>query len=219
MDKLDEHLWSREDLRHLNDESTVIKRKKRYAEAYAAGLPMTRWPERYDTYDLAISGFCHTQPHLQDLLQSIPQLTDEWLQAHIMKNERMAESYEQWIVFPFLKLDLPYELAKTLALRLQEAGAWANYIPSIYREPQIPLSEALLMAEPIIMEQHKRVIPNEPLGPVKLVEWLWTPYWLLGTFSRALYEQNYLYAYIDKVDGHIWTRDEQQLYSREGKLD
>ncbi|GCE23153.1 hypothetical protein [Dictyobacter kobayashii] len=220
IDKLDGHLWSHEDIEHLRDEAAIMRRKAKYAKAYTAGLPMTRWPERYATYDVVISRVCRTQPQIQDLILAIPGLANELLQARFVVNGMMTkEQYAQWGDFPFLELDLSYNLAQKLAFRLQEAGAWANVIPTVYREPQFPFSTAQMLAEQVIKERHESVAPNELLGPVGLYRWLWTPYWIFSASSPAAPpEPGYLFAYIDNIDGHVWTYDEERLFIREGTL-
>lgn len=224
VDKLDGHFWSDENFRLLYYERRLMRRKAKYTKAYISGVPMTRWPEKYTTYDLVFSRMCLTQPDVQKLLQDLPQLADSPMRAHLVPNGSMTEEEVlHFRDFPFLEVALSYEEAKKLALRLQEAGAYVNYIPVAYREISVPLPEAQIRAEQLIREIHEKVVPQDTLGPVQLEKWLWRPYWTFSASSPELIARGNvpgpIFALIDKVDGHIWERDEMFLFNSESMLD
>ncbi|GCE23119.1 hypothetical protein KDK_69190 [Dictyobacter kobayashii] len=223
VDKLDGHLWSSEELQHLYDESRLIRRKLAYAKACAAGLPMTRWQERFDSYDIVISRRCRTWPQLQELISVIPELANPHVQAYFLGDRTIPEEQlRHFRDLPFLGLALSYELAGQLAQRLQEAGAQANRIPIEYREPRIRLQEAHVLAEQEIMDLHEKAVPHDTLGPVELSEWQWTPYWVFEARSPELIAKGHipgrLFAHIDKLDGHVWTFDEMYLFIGQGTI-
>lgn len=243
VDKLDGHLCQEAERSFLYAEEHAIRLAFKQSRARAAGLPMTRWHENYRTYDIRIRELCRTAPKLDDFFDEIPALRDEAMQRLLLlsgdaytpeqnafyKVEPFANegSFMQKVVYcsvsPFLRLNLSYELAGRLAMRLQQAGAWANRLPIEYRDPPITLQQAELLAQERLVAIKATRFPNKPVGSVQVnPNWpLWEPYWLFMASSEELEAKGYIPGYIsisvDKIDGHSWDFDERYLFIDGGR--
>ena len=120
----------------------------------------------------------------------------------------------------FLGLNLSGDTAAELLEQLTLAGGRGLVASAAYRQPKVTLEMAKPIAEKAIADQQKRHSPNYTYGPVQLLSEgaFW---WKFGAVSPDLVERGYipatLYALVDKVDGHLWTTQEQGTFHLHGE--
>lgn len=157
-------------------------------------------------YDIYLSTGCRELPVLDDLVTRIPMLADPALQQKILTGSPHHPG--------FLGLDLPEELAQTLFRRLQTTRAVGLWLLSAYRQPRVSKEQAVKLAEPAIAELAKKHFerhPDDTLGPVGFVGEK-SEFWVFGARSEQLIAMDMipgsLRVSVDKLDGHIWTRED-----------
>ena len=153
-------------------------------------------------YDLYLSLGCRTLPDLEALTQKVPMLADPALHTRILKRSPGPG---------FLGLDLPDTIAVSLLQRLKSAKASGCRLPSAYRLPLISIEQAAPMAEQAMGELKAARLPYDTLGPVRFLREQPTC-WTFGAVSEQLVKEGripgVLHACVDKLDGHLWTREE-----------
>ena len=157
-------------------------------------------------YDIYLSMGCRELPVLDDLVTQIPMLADPALQQKILTGSPHHPG--------FLGLDLPEELAQALFRRLKSKRAGGLWLLSAYRQPRVSQEQAARLAEPAIAElakNHFQRHPDDTLGPVGFVGER-PEVWVFGARSEQLGAMGMipggLWVSVDKLDGHIWTRED-----------
>ena len=114
----------------------------------------------------------------------------------------------------FLGLDLPEPLAKALYRRLQSTRAVGVWLLSGYRQPRVQKEQAAVLAEQAIAElarKHFERYPDDTLSAVYFVGER-PEVWVFGYTSEQLVAKNIIpggpRVGVDKLDGHIWTRED-----------
>jgi|GEM_PF-2489922 hypothetical protein len=125
----------------------------------------------------------------------------------------------------FLGLNISEALAKTLLARLRETGADGEVIAAAYHEPLISVDEAAVFAERYIERRRQERFPAYDFEPARHWRQGDRPRWW-GFFapSPKLQDEGHIpgaiFASVDKLDGHIWTYEEQEQLARElGQLE
>ena len=123
----------------------------------------------------------------------------------------------------FLGLDLSANLAAELLERLNLAGGNGFVILSAYREPKVTIEMAYPLAENAIIQKQKNHFPNFEFESVKFFSEgaMW---WEFGADSEEMIEQGHIPGgirlRIDKLDGHVWTLEEEaSLYGEKYYLE
>jgi hypothetical protein len=120
----------------------------------------------------------------------------------------------------FLGLNLSGDTAAELLEQLTVAGGRGLVVSAAYRQPKVTFEMAKPIAKEAIASKQKRDYPNYTYGAVQLFSEgpLW---WKFGAVSPELVERGYipatLYALVDKLDGHLWTRQEQGCFHLHGE--
>ncbi len=115
----------------------------------------------------------------------------------------------------FLGVNLTAHDAAAALLRLKESGARGMIVAADYRKGGLKMEDALPIAEDHLAAQVARHYPAVPFEGVRFVreEALW---WTFSRPSEALIAQGYvpgaLFAAIDKLDGHVWSEEEQAAF-------
>lgn len=166
-------------------------------------------------YDLYLSSGCRTFPYLSDLAVSATVLLD-------LDLNKLIES-EQFIP-GFLGLELPTNIAACFLERLKEAGGGGTIVPSAYRQPRVSIEMAYPIALQAIIQKQNTPFPPDAFEVVKFWEEgaMW---WEFKGISEELIKQGYIPGCacirVDKLDGHIWTWEEEQsrIYGEEYNLE
>jgi len=165
-----------------------------------------------DQYDIILLASCRTFPEIHDLLPDIPILGDpEFLESVTDRSLPMG----------ILELALPEALAISLLERFKAAGAEGYRFPAAYNTPRIPCEQAREIAIPAIEKLHQERYPTHTLRPLfSFGEGVLC--WTFGAASEQLQEEGIipgvLFAYIDKLDGHVWAWEELEQFEREHGL-
>jgi hypothetical protein len=158
--------------------------------------------EMCNMYDLYLFMGCRTLPELDDVVQTVPTLTDPTVQKRILQRSPGPG---------FLQLDLTHDVAITLLQLLKTRKANGYIIPSAYRQPGIAVGQAESIAKRVITELHATRIPDHTLGPVHLVREEPVA-WTFGAASEEWVKEGripgMLFASVDKLDGHVWQPEE-----------
>lgn len=158
-------------------------------------------------YDIYLLSECHILPDLSDLVASDPLLVDLDLSTGI-----------QSALFKsgFIGLNLPANTAASLLEHLKKAGSSGVVVPLAYRQPKITIEMAYAIAFQALAEQKQATgfsrHDYEPLSFCKEgVMW-----WEFKSNSEKLIQQGYIPGRVcirvDKLDGHVWTWEEEQRY-------
>lgn len=157
-------------------------------------------------YDIYLSAGCRELPILDDLVPQIPMLADPTFQQKLLTGSPHRPG--------FLGLDLPEELAQVLFQRLLPTRAGGSWLLSAYRQPRVSKEQAAQLAEPAIaelMRKHFERYPDDTLSAVYFVGEK-PEYWVFGYTSEQLVAKNIIpggpRVSVDKLDGHIWTRED-----------
>ncbi len=123
----------------------------------------------------------------------------------------------------FLGLDLSANLAADLLELLNLAGGNGFVILSAYREPKLTIELAYPLAEKAIIEKQKKHFPNFKFESVKFFSEA-AMWWEFGADSEEMIEQGHIPGgiriRIDKLDGHVWTLEEEaSLYGEKYYLE
>jgi hypothetical protein len=158
-------------------------------------------------YDIYLLSECHILPDLSDLVASDPLFVDLDLSTGI-----------QSALFKsgFIGLNLPANTAASLLEHLKKAGGSGVVVPLAYRQPKITIEMAYAIAFQALAEQKQATgfssHDYEPLSFCKEgVMW-----WEFKSNSEKLIQQGYIPGRVcirvDKLDGHVWTWEEEQRY-------
>jgi hypothetical protein len=115
----------------------------------------------------------------------------------------------------FLGVNLNAHDAADALLRLKQSGARGMVVAAGYRTGGLRMEDALPIAEDYLAALVAQRYPAVPFEGIRFVreEALW---WTFARSSEALIGQGYvpgaLFAAIDKLDGHVWTEDEQAAF-------
>lgn len=157
-------------------------------------------------YDIYLSMGCRELPILDDLIPQIPMLAEPALQQKILTGSPHRPG--------FLGLDLPEEPAQALFQRLLPTRAGGSWLLSAYRQPYVSKEQAAMLIEPAIAElakNHFERHPDDTLGPVVFVGEK-PEFWVFGARSEQLGAMGMipgdLRVSVDKLDRHIWTRED-----------
>jgi hypothetical protein len=96
-------------------------------------------------YDLYLSRGGRKLPELDDLTKTIPALASSELREKLVQRTPKGPG--------MLGLDISYEAARTLMLRLKACQATGYPIPSAYHHPRLTIEQATSIAEQDIAEQ------------------------------------------------------------------
>ncbi len=145
----------------------------------------------------------HNLPVLENLEQLAPELKEPVVQQRLMQSSPH-----------FLGLDLDADSAVDLLryLRyLRNEKATGYIVPVAYQHPRITVEQATLIAE-----RHFKMVktierPGDTLGPTHF-KGEEPVYWVFGAASEQSLKEDrvpaLLFANVDKLDGHIWRKDE-----------
>jgi hypothetical protein len=117
----------------------------------------------------------------------------------------------------FLGLDLPVEIATDLLDRLESQGARGLVVEAKYREPRISKETAFSIAERDLLERQKSypTVEFDPLS-FRREDVMW---WEFCSVSPDWIEEGRipgaLLACVDKVDGHVWTKEDFEKFAGE----
>ena len=115
----------------------------------------------------------------------------------------------------FLGVDMSPAEAVTALRQLTDNGARGSIIAADYRRATLRMEDAFERADLELGERQRREYPDVPFEPTRFVreEALW---WTFCRPSEALIALGYvpgaLYAAVDKLDGHLWSEDEQASF-------
>ncbi|MBR8836511.1 MAG: hypothetical protein DSM106950_21455 [Stigonema ocellatum SAG 48.90 = DSM 106950] len=91
-------------------------------------------------------------------------------------------------------------------------------VPSAYRQPKVTLEMAYLIAKQVISQKQETHFSNYKFEPVKFLREgaMW---WEFAATSEELIQQSHIpggiHICVDKLDGHVWTPQEQVRLSGE----
>jgi hypothetical protein len=112
----------------------------------------------------------------------------------------------------FEGLELPLVVAREVRRTSERRKA---LVPSRYRTPRVSLEEARSRAESVLRDRQHRY-QDVTFGDVEIYAYHPMVYTLV-TFSPEWQHEGRvpggLICSIDKVDGHVWTTDEQEQYA------
>ncbi len=153
-------------------------------------------------YDVYLLAGATALPDLGDLVFRFPLLGTASTQRLLLQRTEMPG---------YLGLDLPFTDAVALLARLRTQGAAGQVAPSAYRQPRISVDDALLLAQPVLMQREAGRFARYQFGPVMVwredVRW-----WVIGAVSEQLLNEGHIpggvSTAVDKIDGHIWTLDD-----------
>ncbi len=150
-------------------------------------------------YDIHLDMGCASTPEIERLLPAIPALANPTVQARIMQRLPAPD---------FLGLDLSENEAIDLLKVLIAAGAAGVRLSSAYRQPRITREQATAIAEEAIATEKKTLESDRIFAPLRLLS-VREVCWSFEAFSK----QGSLFAYVDKVDGHLWSQQNlEHLY-------
>lgn len=151
-------------------------------------------------FDVYLSAGCRTLPDLHEFVQQAPLLEDPRFHEKVLSRHP-----------GFLGVDLAEQEARRLLALLKSAKARGQVVPSAYRSPKVLISDALPVAERAIAKLHETHFTEYRFEPVHF--WSEGPrWWIFLAGSEQLQKEGVspgaLFAYVDKLDGHIWQEDE-----------
>lgn len=203
IDKLDGHLWQSSDLRKvwsiyyfLGDVAKELR------DPYIVAVSQNS----SQAYDLYLTHGADKLPALDDLLSTAPVLRESELQQKMVQQN-----------VSLLPVALPKEQALELLYRLEKEGAWGCLLSVAYRHPQIAREQAALLAKSEITKRLGQR-PGDTLGPMGFFRedpCCWT---FSASSAQLISEERspgLIFASVDKLDGHIWTREELERFSEE----
>jgi hypothetical protein len=166
-------------------------------------MPLVR-KDGHMMYDIHLSMGCRSLPDMKDLVGEIPVLNNSAFQQKLLIPSPSRPG--------FLGLDLPEPLAKALFQRLKSTRAAGYWLLSAYREPRISKDLAALFAEQALSElsiEHYQQHPDDTLGPLFFVGEK-PEFWVFKAPSEKFRDRegSGIWISIDKIDGHIWTRED-----------
>ena len=159
--------------------------------------------------DIYLTLGAYTLPALEDLLQTAPVLRESALLQQLVQRSRPIG---------LLKLALSHSIALSLLQRLKEEGAEGYLVPVAYQHPRITVEQATLIAERYFETVKATERPDDTLGPTHF-RGEDPMYWIFEATSEQLLKEDripgVLFAHVDKLDGHIWGKEEL-MHLREG---
>src|SRR5271166_732873 len=133
-------------------------------------------------YDVYLLAGATALPDLGDLIFQFPLLGTASTQPLLLQRTEVPG---------FLGLDLPFADAVALLVRLRTQGAAGKVAPSAYRQPQISVDDALLLAQPVLMQREAGTFARYQFGPVMVwregVRW-----WVIGAVSERLLNEGHI---------------------------
>lgn len=145
-------------------------------------------------------------PNLSGLTEKVP----DYLQPNW---DNLNQTLAQKLVPGFMGLNLPVDLAAELLECLERSGGHGLVVPIGYRQPKVTMEMAYPIAHEEIAHRQELRFPNYKFEPTKFfregVMW-----WEFGSGSEELTQKTgiipgVIRAFVDKLDGHIWTSAEQ----------
>ena len=128
----------------------------------------------------------------------------------------LAESLSQTdlpeLALGFLGLNLSGDMANDLLEEIKLAGIHGFVVPAAYRHPKITRDMAQAIAFEALEKEQKTRFPTVTFEPLQYVNEnaMW---WKFGAASPEWIERGLIpgvfYILIDKLDGHMWTAQEQ----------
>lgn len=166
--------------------------------------------EAASRFDLFLRAGCDTPPLVSDLLAAAPSLG--------------APTFEQAVMRPrpgFLGLDLAHAVAQQALARLEQVGAIGEVIDAAYRTPRISIEQAKPLAEQAIEQLRQRHFAAYAFEATRAWPTGERPrWWAFFAPSQQLQDEGHIpgaiFVSIDKLDGHVWTPEEQQQASVAG---
>lgn len=151
-------------------------------------------------YDIYLSAGCRSLPDLGDLLRRVPKLAEAALQEKLLARHP-----------GFLELDVSEQDALALLERLRGSKARGQVVPAGYRTPSVSINDALPTAERFIAKLHETHFTSYTFEPVHF--WREGPrWWIFLAGSEQLQREGVspgaFFAYVDKLDGHVWQQPE-----------
>ena len=168
------------------------------------------WQGDNGLYDMCLYASCDRLPEVSDLIQEVPVLADPTFQ-----NRLMERSYTPGI----LGLELPAELAEQLFARFKAVGSEGYCFPAAYHHPRLTIEQAHTIAEQAIETMRVKYDPTDRVGPLFEYSMEGGYCWTFGATSERMAKEKLfpgaLLASIDKLDGHIWTfEDNMRLWNK-----
>lgn len=163
-------------------------------------------------YDIYLSSGCSRLIDVSHQAAEAPVLADSALHARILGQTKPG----------FLGLNLPANTAAELLEELLLAGGQGLVVPSAYRQPKVTLEMAYPIAKQAIA-QKQETHSNYKFEPVKFLREA-AMWWEFAAISEELIQQSHIpgaiHVCVDKLDGHVWTPQEQvRLYGEEYYLE
>lgn len=159
-------------------------------------------PNQATHYDVYLAIGCENPPDLSGLEGQIAALADTAMRASLLKRSPGPG---------FLGLAVEELAARGLFARLQAAGAHGEVLDAAYRQPRVTRDAARAIAERDLPPRAAAAFPGYPFNDVTLRRE--EPRWyLFSMISPRLVSEFHVpggvLAYVDKLDGHVWSRDE-----------
>ncbi len=119
----------------------------------------------------------------------------------------------RWESRGFLGLDLLRPEVATIRKWFKEHHASVLLVPVAYRQPRVTVEEAYPIAEQFRRQKQSRRYPTLTWGPiVRAAHAGEACAWAFFSGSDELQRQGYvpggLFACVDKLDGHVWTDED-----------
>jgi hypothetical protein len=202
VDKLDGHIWQKQDLEHTWEISYFLGHRARKSHVPYSVPP---FPDNLQqTYDIYLVRGATQLPALDDLIDTAPERQEPALQQQMTQRQMQL-----------LQIALPAEKALGLLRRLEVEGAWGSLLSSAYRHPQISLEQAAPIAEEAILERQAAQRPADTLGPLRFFReepCCWTFGAPSEQFIREGRIPGLVFASVDKLDGHVWKSEEFERF-------
>lgn len=159
-------------------------------------------PNQAAQYDIYLALGCETPPDLGGLEGLVSALSDAAMRARLLKRSPGPG---------FLGLALDEQTARALFARLRAAGAHGEVLNAAYRQPRVTRDAARAIAERDLPTRAASAFPGYPFNAVTLRRE--EPRWyIFSMISPRLVSEFHVpggvLAYVDKLDGHVWSRDE-----------
>lgn len=148
-------------------------------------------------YDIYLFTGVHMLPPHDELVHLVPVFNEPTALEQF--DERIQQRTPR-----FLQLNLAAQDILHVFQYVRKGKAVGYILPIAYREPQISLEKALPIAEKAIAEMKATHYPEQSAVAVQFAREQ-PAYW---TFSANYGRNKRLYAHIDKLDGHLWSRSD-----------
>jgi hypothetical protein len=175
------------------------------------------------SYDLWLTTGCNAEPDLRNFPEVASLLRDPEFRVRLIMRQPGQGGAFDWGGKPaeYLGLELPLPTIWRLRAHLAQYRARGEIVPMAYREPRVPIEEALrlaqaevarLNAEERVTSDGIRVVYDAPVENHRWSPMAWGFFAGAPELIRAGCIPGGRFIHIDRLDGHLWAPAERACY-------